>query len=87
MSGVDWEKVAKAALHPLQVRILEQMADDPQGRFSPSELASEFGMPLGIVAYHVKALHGQGLLRSAGQRARPGVMQHYYRASASLLGG
>ncbi|MEA2423027.1 MAG: hypothetical protein QOF55_2126 [Thermoleophilaceae bacterium] len=87
MSAVDWERVAKAVLHPLQVRILEQAAHDPEGRFSPSELASEFGVPLSIVAYHVKALHGQGLLRSAGRRARPGVMQHYYRASTALLGG
>ena len=87
MNDVDWERVAKAFLHPLQVKILEQAAGDPEWRFSPSELASAYDVPLGIVAYHVKALYGQGLLRSAGKRARPGVMQHYYRASAQLLEG
>ena len=85
VAGIDWEAIARAALHPLRLRILDWAAADPDGRFSPSQLASEFGEPLGNVSYHVRQLHDQGLLRTAGTRPRRGAVEHYYRASKTLL--
>src|SRR3954454_22776663 len=84
MSNADWESIARAALHPLQVRIIERAADSEE-RFSPSGLAAEWGVPLGNVSYHVKVLAGLGLLQRAGSKTVRGAVKHFYRASPGLL--
>ena len=84
MSNVDWESIAKAALHPLQVRLLEHAAASDE-RFAPSELAAKWGVPLGNVSYHVRVLVGLKLLEPAGTKTVRGALKHYYRASRGLL--
>jgi DNA-binding MarR family transcriptional regulator len=85
VAGIDWENVARAATHPLRLRIMERAAADPGARFSPVELAGEFGAPLGNVSYHTRALLAQGLIVRAGTKTVRGAVQHYYRAGAKLI--
>jgi hypothetical protein len=85
VSNVDWESVAKATLHPLQVRIIEHATASDE-RFSPSELAAEWGVPLGNCSYHVRVLSGLKLIEPAGTKTVRGALKHYYRGSRGLVG-
>jgi predicted transcriptional regulator len=81
---VEWEQVARATLHPLQLRIIERAAAG--GRFSPKQLADEWGLPVNNLAYHVRALRDLKLLTPAGTKQRRGATEHYYRGSRGLFG-
>lgn len=73
-------------MHVLQLRILERAAAAPNARFSPIELATEFGEPLGNVSYHVRVLlTRRRLLQRAGSTPRRGAVQHHYRITATAL--
>lgn len=86
MAGIDWEAVARAEVHPLRVRVMEHAAADPGRRFSSVDLAREWpDEKLGNLSYHVRELHGDGLLARAGHRTVRGAVQRYYRAGARLL--
>jgi predicted transcriptional regulator len=84
--SVRWERVAQTALHPLRLRIIELAAGEDVARFSPSEVAETLGAPLGTVSYHIRQLHHHGLLEAAGTQPRRGAIEHFYRASAELIG-
>lgn len=86
MAGIDWESIGRSELHPLRVRIIERAAADPEARFSPKQLADEWGVPLGNVSYHVSVLYGRGMLTRAGTGRARGARINYYRVSAKLLG-
>jgi|tagenome__1003787_1003787.scaffolds.fasta_scaffold20333379_2 DNA-binding transcriptional ArsR family regulator len=81
---LDYEALAKAALHPLQVQILERAAKAPEERFSAVELADEFDVKLPNISYHVRVLGERGLLKKAGTKQRRGAIQHYYKLAANL---
>jgi predicted transcriptional regulator len=72
-------------MHPLQVRVLERAAADPDGRFSPNELAKEFGEKLGNVSYHVRVLAQAGLVKKAGTTPKRGAVQHHYKIAPKAL--
>lgn len=85
---------AKALTHPLRVEILTRLdiaadsngSHDGQraGAYSPSELATLMGAPLGNVSYHVRELVTAGLIKLAGKpAARRGALEHYYRGAVS----
>jgi DNA-binding MarR family transcriptional regulator len=72
-------------MHPVQTRILKKGAAEPEARFSPSELAREFDVPLGTASYHVTALRKRGLLKKAGTKTVRGAVQHHYKLSENAL--
>jgi DNA-binding transcriptional ArsR family regulator len=76
MSHVTDQKFVKAMAHPLRLRILGALEHRTA---SPSELASELDAPLGNVSYHVRQLHGLGLLKLVKETPRRGAVEHYYR--------
>src|SRR4051794_15348102 len=76
MSDVSDQKYVKAMAHPLRLRILGALEHRPA---SPSELADELDAPLGNVSYHVRQLHGLGLLKLVKETPRRGAVEHYYR--------
>src|SRR4051794_29020259 len=49
---------------------------------SPVQLAAKLDASLGTVAYHVRTLHGLGLVELVDTRQRRGATGHYYRARA-----
>ena len=76
MSDVNDQKYVKAMAHPLRLSILGALEHRTA---SPSELADELGAPLGNVSYHVRQLHGLGLLKLVKETPRRGAVEHYYR--------
>src|SRR3954454_4842708 len=81
---LDYEALAKAALHPFQLQILERAAKAPEERFSAVELADEIDVKLPNISYHVRVLGERGLLKKAGRKHLPGAIQHYYNLAANL---
>lgn len=85
MTAIDWEHVARARLHPVQVRILDELATretfDSVIAMTPKQLAPAVGASLELTAYHCRALRKQGLLElvaeGIGQGTR-GAVQHHY---------
>jgi DNA-binding transcriptional ArsR family regulator len=71
--------VAKALAHPLRTRVLAAL----EGRTaSPSQLAAELEVPLGVLSYHVRRLAALGFLRLVKRVPRRGAVEHYYTATA-----
>jgi len=79
MTHVTDQKYVKAMAHPLRLRILDALEHRTA---SPSELAEELDAPLGNVSYHVRQLHGLGLLKLVKETPRRGAVEHYYRLEA-----
>jgi DNA-binding transcriptional ArsR family regulator len=72
-------RVAKALAHPLRTRVLVALDDRTA---SPSQLAVELDVPLGVLSYHVRRLTALGFLRLVKRLPRRGVVEHYYTATA-----
>lgn len=73
------ERLLKAMAHPLRVRILAYMNDQP---WSPSDLSDEFAEGLSQISYHVKVLNDFELIELVKTEPRRGAVEHYYRAVA-----
>jgi len=78
MNGRFWERLAQLEVHPTKVKILERMrgSDEP---LSPVILAKEFGLNVGHVGYHFRALHGAGFLELVDEKPVRGAVEHFYR--------
>jgi DNA-binding transcriptional ArsR family regulator len=70
--------VAKALAHPLRTRVLAALEDRTA---SPSQLAVELDVPLGVLSYHVRRLTALGFLRLVKRVPRRGAVEHYYTAA------
>ena len=75
-------RVVKALGHPTRIRILALLRD--RGLVSPVEVASELGLALGTVGYHVRRLETLGFIELAKRTPRRGAVEHHYRACATL---
>jgi DNA-binding transcriptional ArsR family regulator len=76
-----------AVAHPLRVEILAAIG---RGGSSPKHLAAQLDAQLGVVSYHVRALHEAGMLEQTRTEPVRGALAHYYRvtpAAAPLLRG
>jgi DNA-binding transcriptional ArsR family regulator len=74
---VDDPKYVKAMSHPLRVRIFAMLQERAM---SPVQLASLLGASLGVVSYHVRTLHGLGLVELVGETRVRGAVEHHYQA-------
>jgi DNA-binding transcriptional ArsR family regulator len=73
-------RLHKALSHPLRQQLLAAM----DGRVaSPNQLATELGLPLPNVAYHVKILLQNGVVELVRTEPRRGATEHFYRAAAT----
>jgi DNA-binding transcriptional ArsR family regulator len=71
--------LARALAHPLRTRVLTALENRTA---SPSELADELGVALGVLSYHVRCLHAVGFLRLVKRVPRRGAVEHYYTTVA-----
>src|SRR3712207_5985124 len=78
-SDISDPRVIKALTHPLRIQILRAHEERTA---SASELADEIGAPLGNVSYHVRQLHGLGLIKLVKKTPRRGAIEHHYEALA-----
>lgn len=60
----------------MKIAILRRLEEI--GRSSPSEMAHDFGKPLGIVAYHAKDLVKFGAIEVVEVRPVRGAAEHFY---------
>lgn len=77
--AIDWERLARAKVHPTQISVLELLTIDNGRVQSPSELAFELQEELANVSYHVSALADDDLIELAEAIPRRGALEHYYR--------
>ncbi|MEA2211465.1 MAG: hypothetical protein QOF83_1413 [Solirubrobacteraceae bacterium] len=70
--------VAKALAHPLRARLLSALEDRTA---SPSGLAAELDVPLGVLSYHIRRLTALGFLKLVRRVPRRGAVEHYYTAT------
>jgi DNA-binding transcriptional ArsR family regulator len=70
--------VAKALAHPLRTRLLSALETRTA---SPSELAAELDVPLGVLSYHIRRLSALGFLKLVRRVPRRGAVEHYYTAT------
>jgi DNA-binding transcriptional ArsR family regulator len=75
--NIEDPRYAKALRHPLRARILSALRE---GEATPTELAGQLGASVGTVAYHVRTLHGLGLIALTGETRVRGAVAHHYRA-------
>jgi hypothetical protein len=76
---VDWERLARSTVHPVQVSILELLGLDGGRVLSPVSLSRELKIPLSNTNYHVRQLAKSALIELAGQRPVRGATEHFYR--------
>lgn len=74
----DPAKLVAVLAHPLRARVVDALANRTA---SPSDLATEFGVSLPLLSYHVDRLVGAGLLELVETTPRRGALEHYYRLS------
>jgi len=79
VEDIDDPRLVKALAHPLRVRIMGLLE---QRTMSPSELASELGLPLENVSYHVRMLRNFGFIELERTRQVRGAVEHLYRAAS-----
>ncbi len=76
---VNWERLARATVHPLRVSILEVLGIDGGRTMSPSDLSRELQMPLSNTNYHVTELDKASLIELVRTRQVRGATEHFYR--------
>ena len=76
--ALDWERITRAYVHPLTVRILETMAADTDRNWSITGFSRALGQPVPRVAHHVHRLLKLGFLREAGTRPMRGKLERFY---------
>jgi predicted ArsR family transcriptional regulator len=85
VAKVNWERLARANMHPLQADIIAHGVETGE-RFSAKTLADEWEIPLPNIAYHLKVLRKAGVLKTAGTEPRRGAVQRYYQVRVDFGG-
>lgn len=70
------KRFSKTVAHPLRIRILRHLGAVDQD--SPTRMATEFGEPLGNIAYHVNELRHLDALALSREVPRRGAAEHFY---------
>lgn len=71
--------LAKALAHPIRTRVLAALDNRVA---SPSELAEELDIPIGVISYHVRRLQSLKFLKLVKRVPRRGAVEHYYTTVA-----
>jgi DNA-binding transcriptional ArsR family regulator len=75
-------RLAKALSNDVRARALELLAE---GARSPKLIATELGLDLRSVAYHVRVLQKLDCIELIETRPRRGAVEHVYRAADWVL--
>lgn len=70
--NINWEKVARALLHPTQIQILDALNEAPAPR-SALTLAPQLQEAQQFVEYHLAVLEQASVLQKVGVEQRRGV--------------
>lgn len=64
--------------HDTRLLVLDALAD---GKASPVEIANRCNVPLGSLAYHIRAMAADGLIVLVDTRRVRGAIEHIYKLS------
>lgn len=84
LSAVDWERVARARLHPLQAQIITTL-EGLGSEASPSDLAEYLECGLSNASYHVRQLAGLGILEQVRTAPVRGALEHFYALAEAVV--
>jgi DNA-binding transcriptional ArsR family regulator len=70
-------QLARVLSHPLRPTILRLLTE--RGEASPNQLATELGVPLGTLSYHIRLLRDTGWIEQVRTVPRRGAVEHFYR--------
>lgn len=73
---IDWERIARAKVHRVQVQILDAVADHSE--LSPAQFARDKGIEVGKAGYHFRTLEADGFLRRTREQPVRGAVEHFY---------
>lgn len=76
-------KLEKALAHPLRARALPLFGEQPM---SPNQVATQLGVDVSLLAYHVRVLRNLGCIELVATRQRRGALEHFYCATDSAAG-
>lgn len=76
--GAEELWLEKALAHPLRARALQRFGEQPT---SPAQVASQLGVDVSLLAYHVRVLRELGCIELVGTKQRRGALEHFYRAT------
>lgn len=80
---MDWEKLARAFVHPLRVQIYEAISTSSKPMYSGDlvdQLENTYG---GQVSFHLTALEEAGLIVLDHKERRRGATAKFYREAGS----
>jgi predicted transcriptional regulator len=80
-ASMNTQQAAECVRHPLKERILAELA---KREASPSDLAGEWGVPLGDVSYHIRQLVKFGAIEQTRTRPVRGTSEHLYVAKVRI---
>jgi DNA-binding MarR family transcriptional regulator len=86
-STLDYKEILNRLLHPVQVKILETMARNPDLSWSPKGLSEALDVPLTHVSYHVRRLATAKLIRCTRKVPMRGVVSHHYKLTGARRSG
>lgn len=75
-------RLIKALAHPLRADVLITLSEKVA---SPRELASEVGLDVSEVSYHVRELKKAQCIELVRTKRRRGAVEHFYRATTRFL--
>jgi hypothetical protein len=87
---LKWEVIAGAEMHPVRLRLLEQLlVPPPDGDpgWSASTLAETLTLPLASTSHHVRILRERGWLVERGRRQVRGAIQTFFGLSDAAVDG
>jgi DNA-binding transcriptional ArsR family regulator len=79
LADITDTQTVKALSHPLRVQILRLLEDSDK---SPVQIASELGLPVNRVSYHMRQLARFDLITLVKRTPRRGAVEHHYRLRA-----
>src|SRR3954462_4725495 len=79
ITEIDDPRLVKALAHPLRVRILSVLE---QGSATPKQIATNLGVQLENLSYHVRALRDLGFIKLEERRMVRGAVEHRYALAA-----
>jgi DNA-binding transcriptional ArsR family regulator len=80
----DPKAILGEVAHPVRAGILDVLS---RRVTTPSEVAEELGVSVGVVSYHVRQLKGRGLIRLVRTEPRRGAVKHFYAGGRLLRNG
>lgn len=78
--GEHRANLINAIAHPLRRRILRVLGDRRE-QSSPTKIAKEFDLKVGVVGYHVRVLETLGAVKLTDEGMVRGAVEHFYETT------